>query len=364
MPSLSKLFGLSATGGGDPQFMIAEYLMANILISHTISSTRGLKWLWRIDLEKSGPRAVLEGRLRQSQLDMLWRNEAAHANSMEHFPVFAAALILAKMAGVSAADINYVGLTYTLARIAFVGNYITTKLKLAALGSSFACHDESGFSIQVSGMRITPSMMACATCTPWGANSSARARTRARSECLDTAKGCSQALALTAAVAPVYNSVGTTAPPVALSRSGSVRAAPAAAAADAPFLEQPTAEFRAATTTQIASAYAFSQAVMPLLTYGGGHAEFPATLAFVGCAGASRSDKIVENALVALSRSLGREYGKKYIHVAHVKFNKGAVAERSKTPNVMGADGGARVAETLWHRYTQPLNCFANELVI
>ncbi|KAM3449756.1 hypothetical protein MY3296_006630 [Beauveria thailandica] len=141
-----------------------------------------------------------------------------------------------------------------------------------------------------------------------------------------------------------------------------VRAAPAAA--DAPFLEQPTAEFRAATTTQVASAYAFSQAVMPLLTYGGGHAEFPATLAFVGCAGASRSDKIVENALVALSRSLGREYGKKYIHVAHVKFNKGAVAERSKTPNVMGADGGARVAETLWHLYTQPLNCFANELVI
>ncbi|KAK8143350.1 hypothetical protein G3M48_007373 [Beauveria asiatica] len=140
MPSLSKLFGLSATGGGDPQFMIAEYLIANILISHTISSTRGLKWLWRIDnhvsprtdLEKSGPRAVLEGRLRQSQLDMLWRNEAAHANSMEHFPVFATALILAKMAGVSAADINYVGLTYTLARIAFVGNYILSSSLIGA----------------------------------------------------------------------------------------------------------------------------------------------------------------------------------------------------------------------------------------
>ncbi|EJP70816.1 oxidoreductase-like protein [Beauveria bassiana ARSEF 2860] len=137
-----------------------------------------------------------------------------------------------------------------------------------------------------------------------------------------------------------------------------VRAEPA----DVPFLEQPTAQFRAATTTQIASAYAFSQAVMPLLTYGGGNAEFPATLAFVGSAGASRSDKIVENALVALSRSLGREYGKKYIHVAHVKFNKGAVVG-SKTLNT-GADGGARVAETLWHLYTQPFNCFANELII
>ncbi|OAA45782.1 oxidoreductase, short chain dehydrogenase/reductase family [Beauveria brongniartii RCEF 3172] len=139
-----------------------------------------------------------------------------------------------------------------------------------------------------------------------------------------------------------------------------VRAEPAAGA-DVPFLEQPTAQFRAATTTQIASAYAFSQAVMPLLTYGGGNAEFPATLAFVGCAGASRSDKIVENALVALSRGLGREYGKKYIHVTHVKFNKGAVVGSNKTPNVTGAD---RVAETLWYLYTQPFNCFANELVI
>ncbi|KAM3524517.1 hypothetical protein MY4038_007724 [Beauveria bassiana] len=141
MPSLSSLFGLSATaGGGDPQFMIAEYLIANILISHTLSSTRGLKWLWRIDnhvsprtdLEKSGPRAVLEGRLQQSQLDMLRRNESAHANSMEHFPVFATALILAKMAGVSAADINYAGLTYTLARLAFVGNYILSSTLIGA----------------------------------------------------------------------------------------------------------------------------------------------------------------------------------------------------------------------------------------
>ncbi|KAM3515759.1 hypothetical protein MY11210_000530 [Beauveria gryllotalpidicola] len=133
---------------------------------------------------------------------------------------------------------------------------------------------------------------------------------------------------------------------------------------DAPFLEQPAAQFRAATTTQIASAYAFSQAVMPLLTYGGGSAEFPATLAFVGCAGASRSDKIVENALVALSRSLGREFGKKSIHVAHVKFNKGSVAGSSSKTLDAGADGGARVAETLWYLYTQPFNCFANELVI
>ncbi len=139
MSSLSTLFGLSATGD-EPKFMISEYLIANILISHTLSSTRGLKWLWRIDnhvsprtdLEKSGPRAVLEGRLAQSQLDMLRRNESAHANSMEHFPVFAAALILAKIVGLPAADMNYVGLTYTLTRVAFVANYLLSTTLLGA----------------------------------------------------------------------------------------------------------------------------------------------------------------------------------------------------------------------------------------
>lgn len=126
-----------------------------------------------------------------------------------------------------------------------------------------------------------------------------------------------------------------------------------------PFLQQTAAQFHAAATTQIASAYAFSQAVLPLLTYGGGSAEFPATLAYVGTASTSRSDKIVENALIALSRSLGREYGKKYIHVTHVKFNKGPVAPESKKQV-----GGERVAETLWYLYTQPFSCFANELTI
>ncbi|ATY63832.1 short chain dehydrogenase reductase family [Cordyceps militaris] len=133
------------------------------------------------------------------------------------------------------------------------------------------------------------------------------------------------------------------------------------AEAQVPFLAQTAAQFRAATSAQIASAYAFSQAVMPLLTYGGGSAEFPATLLYVGCAGTSRSDRIVENALVALSRSLGREYGKKYIHVAHLKFNKGEAAESKR---LAGTDRDARVAETLWHLYTQPLSCFANELTI
>ncbi|OAA61415.1 Membrane-associated, eicosanoid/glutathione metabolism (MAPEG) protein [Cordyceps fumosorosea ARSEF 2679] len=139
MPSLSTIFGLSAATG-DPNLMVAEYLIANILLSHTFSSARVLKMRFgldnhispRADLERFGPRAVLEGRLSQAQLDMLKRNEAAHGNSMDHLPVFAAALILAKVAGLPAADINYVGLTYTLTRIAYVGNYLVSSSLLGA----------------------------------------------------------------------------------------------------------------------------------------------------------------------------------------------------------------------------------------
>ncbi|OAA61417.1 oxidoreductase, short chain dehydrogenase/reductase family [Cordyceps fumosorosea ARSEF 2679] len=129
----------------------------------------------------------------------------------------------------------------------------------------------------------------------------------------------------------------------------------------APFLTQTSAQFREETSAQVASAYAFAQGVMPLLTRGAGSGEFPATLAFVGCEGRSRSDAVVEGALVALSRSLGREYGKKYIHVAHLKFGKGSAAEGKVRE---GEERDVRVAETLWHLYTQPLSCFANELTI
>ncbi|KAJ3496954.1 hypothetical protein NLG97_g2271 [Lecanicillium saksenae] len=134
-------------------------------------------------------------------------------------------------------------------------------------------------------------------------------------------------------------------------------------AREVPFLKQTTAQFRAATSSQISGVYAFAQAVLPLLTYGGGSAEFPATLAFVGPVGggASRCGRILEGALVALSRSLGREYGKKYIHVTHVKFAKEHVADGGKLEN---ENRDERVADTLWYLYTQPFSCFANEITI
>lgn len=55
---------------------------------------------------------------------MLKRNEAAHANSVEGFPLLVAGLGIASVAGVSSRVINAAGLSYTLARIAYGGIYV------------------------------------------------------------------------------------------------------------------------------------------------------------------------------------------------------------------------------------------------
>lgn len=86
--------------------------------------------------------------------------------------------------------------------------------QLTAAGSSLASQDENGFSHHVNGIRMTPSIITCETCTPCGSNSRARACVSALSACLEMANGCIQAFAFTEPVAPVKISVGT--------RSGSV----------------------------------------------------------------------------------------------------------------------------------------------
>lgn len=55
---------------------------------------------------------------------MLKRNEPAHANSVEHFPLFVGAMIWAHVAGLSHAEINASRLVYTVARVAFAAVYV------------------------------------------------------------------------------------------------------------------------------------------------------------------------------------------------------------------------------------------------
>lgn len=97
-----------------------------------------------------------------------------------------------------------------------------------------------------------------------------------------------------------------------------------------PFLEQTGVnDIRKGAVLPIPAAYAFAQQTVPLLfnhADGSGH---PPTLMFAGTSGTSYSDEINDNALVALSRGLGREFGKKGIHVCHVKYKKGLEASSS-----------------------------------
>ena len=91
-----------------------------------------------------------------------------------------------------------------------------------------------------------------------------------------------------------------------------------------PFLEQTITGFLSDAVQPITTAYAFAQQAVPLLlnNNSSGNSVYPSTLIFVGPLEESSGNNIIDNALVALSRSLGRELGKKGIHVAHVKSRK------------------------------------------
>lgn len=89
-----------------------------------------------------------------------------------------------------------------------------------------------------------------------------------------------------------------------------------------PFLEQSSAHIRETAVSPVAGAYAFAQQSVPLLFNHADRTGYPPILIFTGSSGTSTFDEIIDNALVALSRSLGREFGKKGIHVSHVKFKK------------------------------------------
>jgi len=78
----------------------------------------------RYDLATYGEAAVKSGKITQAQLDRMKRVESAHANSVEHYPVFVAAMLLATFAGVQGEIVNRVGLAYTVIRVVYAAVYI------------------------------------------------------------------------------------------------------------------------------------------------------------------------------------------------------------------------------------------------
>ncbi|KAJ5712944.1 uncharacterized protein N7483_010125 [Penicillium malachiteum] len=110
-----------------PFFLGFQYFYAyGLLSSRTLKQWYGLDHNVspREDLAKFGEAAIIEGRITRRQLDMLKRNEAAHANSVEGFSLFVAGLGIASVAGVSPRIINAAGISYTVARLAYGAIYI------------------------------------------------------------------------------------------------------------------------------------------------------------------------------------------------------------------------------------------------
>ena len=131
MTSLVKSIGLRA--GSDTSNLAPYHLMFHFIFAYAFLSSRGLKQYLKIDHNVSpredttryGERAAAAGKITQRQLNLLKRNEGAHANSVEHFPVFAAAALFATVAGVSNTQINGACAIYTAARVVFAVCYLT-----------------------------------------------------------------------------------------------------------------------------------------------------------------------------------------------------------------------------------------------
>ncbi|KAL2818728.1 hypothetical protein BDW59DRAFT_151912 [Aspergillus cavernicola] len=119
-----------------PSTIIPNYgpttLIFHFLFAYGVLSSRTLKQIYgldhngspREDLTKYGEAAVTSGKITRAQLNMLRRNESAHANAVENYALLVAAVGMASLAGVSNVVINRACLTYTIARVVYGAVYI------------------------------------------------------------------------------------------------------------------------------------------------------------------------------------------------------------------------------------------------
>lgn len=133
MAPLSVALGLRAA---PPTTQIPNYAPAllsfHFIWAYGVLSSRTLKQWYGIDhnesprhdLDKYGAAAVKSGKITQKQLDMLRRNESAHANAVENYAFFVGATGFASLAGVDRTLINRAGVVYTVARVAYGFVYI------------------------------------------------------------------------------------------------------------------------------------------------------------------------------------------------------------------------------------------------
>ncbi|KAH0025976.1 hypothetical protein KCU78_g4547, partial [Aureobasidium melanogenum] len=92
-----------------------HFLLGNFFLSYVLTTTRFQKGSYGVDNNINprhdlvSPRAeqlVSKGKITQEQLEQLQRIQAAHSNSMEHYTVFAAAVLCAMVAKLDSGMLN------------------------------------------------------------------------------------------------------------------------------------------------------------------------------------------------------------------------------------------------------------------
>ena len=120
--SLATALGLRASSmpGLPTPNHAATYLTFHFFFAYCVLAPRHLKQFYgldhnvapRQDLAKHGAAAVASGSITRRTLEMMQRNEAAQANSVENYALFVGAMALATAAGVEGELVNRAGLVF------------------------------------------------------------------------------------------------------------------------------------------------------------------------------------------------------------------------------------------------------------
>lgn len=154
MSSLAAILGLKSNTLTTVPNYAPYHAIFNFLFAYAFLSSRALKNRYgldhnvnpREDVSRFGERAVQEGKITRAQLNLLKRNEAAHANAVEHFPMFIGSALFATVAKVPNETINRACLAYSIARLVYAVAYLAfDKVQLSYLrslawwASNFTC---------------------------------------------------------------------------------------------------------------------------------------------------------------------------------------------------------------------------------
>lgn len=145
--SLATALGLprSTVPGQATTNHAAAYLTFHFVFAYCVLAPRHMKQFYgldhnvapRQDLAQHGEAAVGAGRITRRTLQTMQRVEAAQANSIENYALFAGAVALATAAGVEGALVNRAALVYTAARLVYGAAYVlATRYKWSLVRSA------------------------------------------------------------------------------------------------------------------------------------------------------------------------------------------------------------------------------------